>query len=270
MSNENGVILDDITNKFPQKARDTFIRDFRSRHLLVLNTLMPYLTTNTGTKNILDIGTGHGIIPLVLRHKGHNLNAVDIWKEWPPTETLSGTKESLLDRLHAYGIATHECNIDREALPFEDNSFDIVTFLHVIEHLRSSPRRALCEIHRVLRPGGILLLEGHNAAALKNRAKTLTGKSIYASLDMWFNDDYFFDHIREYTLSELKTMLNWSDFRVEKAILSNCLHTPLIRLFKHNPVKLAAFLIYLYMTAIVPGLRYEAVLVGRALGKAPE
>jgi SAM-dependent methyltransferase len=44
-----------------------------------------------------------------------------------------------------------------EELPFADSSFDIVTCLDVIEHIEDD-RRAVAEIVRVIRPGGLLVL----------------------------------------------------------------------------------------------------------------
>lgn len=44
-----------------------------------------------------------------------------------------------------------------ERLPFDDNEFDIVTLLAVLEHIEYE-QEILQEIHRVLRPGGKLLL----------------------------------------------------------------------------------------------------------------
>ncbi len=46
---------------------------------------------------------------------------------------------------------------DAAALPFEDNQFDIVTALDVIEHL-DDDLRALREMNRVLRPGGLAIV----------------------------------------------------------------------------------------------------------------
>lgn len=42
-------------------------------------------------------------------------------------------------------------------LPFDDGSFDTVLSTQVIEHV-VDPKRAVAEIHRVLRPGGVLIL----------------------------------------------------------------------------------------------------------------
>ncbi len=45
---------------------------------------------------------------------------------------------------------------DIYALPYRGGTFDLVVTADVLEHLRDLPR-ALSEIHRVLRPGGVLL-----------------------------------------------------------------------------------------------------------------
>jgi ubiquinone/menaquinone biosynthesis C-methylase UbiE len=47
-----------------------------------------------------------------------------------------------------------------EALPFEDGTFDTVVSLVVLCSVRD-PKRALAEVHRVLRPGGRLLFIEH-------------------------------------------------------------------------------------------------------------
>jgi SAM-dependent methyltransferase len=53
------------------------------------------------------------------------------------------------DRVDVWGDAT--------ALPFEDDSFDTVVSFHVLEHV-DDPWAAVREIHRVLRPGGHVVL----------------------------------------------------------------------------------------------------------------
>src|SRR5260370_42710223 len=49
------------------------------------------------------------------------------------------------------------CDLDRFPYPFRDNSFDAESAVHVIEHV-SDVIRAMEEFHRILRPGGRLLI----------------------------------------------------------------------------------------------------------------
>ena len=60
------------------------------------------------------------------------------------------------------GLSGHWLDLDSERLPFDSNSFDLVVFSEVMEHLRF-PQSALAEIHRVLRPEGSLVGSVPNA-----------------------------------------------------------------------------------------------------------
>ncbi len=51
-----------------------------------------------------------------------------------------------------------------ERLPFADERFDVVVSTQMLEHVQE-PGEVLGEIHRVLRPGGVLLLSTHGTAA---------------------------------------------------------------------------------------------------------
>ena len=56
------------------------------------------------------------------------------------------------------------------ALPYEDNSFERATCLDVLEHLTYEDQpKALRELHRVLKPGGELLISIPNLAHLQSR-----------------------------------------------------------------------------------------------------
>ncbi len=57
-----------------------------------------------------------------------------------------------------------------EALPFEDDSFDVLVLKHVVEHL-PHPEQALSEAGRVLVPGGALILSAPNLTSVARRWK---------------------------------------------------------------------------------------------------
>lgn len=67
-----------------------------------------------------------------------------------------GLDISVNRKLHDGKIALIKHDLS-QPLPFENNSFDAVTSLANLEHLEN-PDNILREIHRVLKPGGILLL----------------------------------------------------------------------------------------------------------------
>lgn len=62
---------------------------------------------------------------------------------------------------------------DVETFPLESESFDIVICWDVLEHLRH-PLRALDNLRRALRMGGLLVLAGPNALSLKGLSTWLT------------------------------------------------------------------------------------------------
>ena len=61
------------------------------------------------------------------------------------------------------------------ALPFEDGAFDLVIAMHMLYHLEN-PAAGIAEMHRVLRPGGLLAVTTigeNNLSALRDVARAL-------------------------------------------------------------------------------------------------
>jgi SAM-dependent methyltransferase len=71
------------------------------------------------------------------------------------------------------GGVIHELPLEEATLPAA--SFDLVSLLHVLEHV-PDPRATLTEAHRLLKPGGVLLLALPNAGSLEAK---LFGSSWY-------------------------------------------------------------------------------------------
>lgn len=76
------------------------------------------------------------------------------------------------DLLALADLQVDVADLNRDALPYADASFDLVTCTEVIEHLDHF-RLALREIHRVLRPGGVCILTTPNVLNLRSRLRYL-------------------------------------------------------------------------------------------------
>ena len=89
-----------------------------------------------------------------------------------------------------------------ETLPYESESFDLVTGLDVVEHLDDDVA-GLREMRRVLRTGGRMLL------------------FVPAFMFLWGVQDDVSHHRRRYTLPELKGKLQQAGMTVERASYAN-------------------------------------------------
>jgi ubiquinone/menaquinone biosynthesis C-methylase UbiE len=97
-------------------------------------------------RDVLEIGVGMGADHLQwAKASPRSLTGIDL-----TPRAIEITRA----RIDAYGLSsTLEC-ADAEHLPFPDNSFDIVYSWGVLHHSPDTPR-AISEVHRVLRPGGV-------------------------------------------------------------------------------------------------------------------
>ena len=107
---------------------------------------------------VLDVGCQLGALPVALSELGADVTGVDV-----DDALLEGARL----RARCYDATATFARAEAEALPFADASFDVVTFVDVIEHVRD-PRAAVKELSRVLKPGGTLYLFGPNRLSLAN------------------------------------------------------------------------------------------------------
>jgi SAM-dependent methyltransferase len=100
----------------------------------------------------LEIGSGTGYFSL-------NLLQLDLFEQLVATDISAGMLAELGRSAEALGLEVQTRATDAERLPFEDESFDLVFGHAVLHHLPNLPR-ALAELHRVLRPGGMIVFCG--------------------------------------------------------------------------------------------------------------
>jgi ubiquinone/menaquinone biosynthesis C-methylase UbiE len=120
------------------------------------------LGTNVEGKSMLDLGAGMGglSVAILLEYgdKGLRLQSMDYNLDYCHIASL---------RARRYGLSLPITVAAGEHLPYLDRAFDLITCLDVLEHVASTDE-VLREMHRVLKPGGIVLTTIPNRRAFRD------------------------------------------------------------------------------------------------------
>lgn len=138
---------------------------------------------------ILDAGCGEGVLVEEYHNQGFQIEGLDLNYE---SEIVR--RGSVLE------------------MPYQNASFDAVLFLDVFEHLGYADQpKALAEISRVLRPGGILIVSIPNLAHWNSRFRFFC----WGTLD---RSDTETNHIGERPYGENRKLLVDAGFLIEKTV----------------------------------------------------
>lgn len=169
---------------------------------------------NVGEKGyILDIGSWEGFFCSAVIKLGFSAAAID----WGNPLDEATWKE--------LGIEWRFCQVEADPIPFPDNHFIGVYMGQVLEHFTYSPRKPMEEIWRVLKPGGILVIDVPNVGELHNYYRLLRGKNILYDYKLHYIDTdkepvfykglpYWHRHNREFTTNELRVLAETCGFEV--------------------------------------------------------
>jgi len=158
---------------------------------------------------ILDIGCGDGSFST--RFKEYcKVFGIDI-------------SQNAVDLAKKAGISAYKADISCQELPFDNEYFDIVYMGDVIEHLLD-PDFAVCEVARVLRSNGVLVLSTPNLASWLNRLLLVVGLqplssevSTMKNFGRYGKQDITpVGHLRLFTYRALKEFLVYYQFSVLK------------------------------------------------------
>ena len=121
---------------------------------------------------LLDIGCAEGFFLEIAKKDGWEVFGIDI-------------SEYAIKALKKKGIKGHLGNLKNAK--FRNNTFDAVTIFQTIEH-DSNPVSLLKEIHRILKPGGMILLTtpGQKGLLINLLGKKWHGWQVEGHL-LWFN-----------------------------------------------------------------------------------
>lgn len=105
----------------------------------------------------------------------------------------------------------YSVDLETEALPVLDETFDVVLCCEVIEHMEVDPMFMMSEINRVLKPEGLLILTTPNITSSRALYKILRGEEPYFYMQ-YRHKPALYRHNYEYSVSSIKKVLKASGF----------------------------------------------------------
>ena len=152
---------------------------FKIRLLILKNLILKYVSIKKSLE-ILNAGAATGASSLMLKDFGE-VTSLEYDKD------CAVFLSSLLNE--------DVVNASLTDLPFSDNSFDLVCAFDVIEHIEDD-KKALNEVFRVLKPGGILFL------------------TVPAFEILWSKHDVINMHYRRYNAKALRILVSITGFKI--------------------------------------------------------
>jgi len=148
---------------------------------------------------LLDYGSYFGNTALMFRALGFDVHAVDAYDDY---RGLLDGPEALLRESGVLVRSFADVGADLHSLAAD--TFDVIVCLGVIEHIPHTPRLFVEGLNRVLRRGGVLLLDTPNLAYLYKRRQLERGESVWPPLSaQYYTEPPYEGHHREYTADEL-------------------------------------------------------------------
>lgn len=161
---------------------------------LILGKILEKYVGGKKDLRILDAGCGTGRTMEDLRQYGEVVGL-----DFSP-DALTFCRERGLKSLYQADLS--------EKLPFADKSFDLITCLDVLEHVKKD-KVAMSEFYRILRKGGSLVL------------------TVPAHPRLWSYWDEIIEHQRRYTKVSLENKLEKAGFEIKKISSTNFFIFPL-------------------------------------------
>ena len=199
--------LDQIRAGNPWYISDQFRSQFsrRGHRRIITNRWMSFASMiiswraieRTSEIQVLDAGCGDGLNLLGLTNLSHShniplsLDGVD----YNPVRLQRARVNAPAATIHCASLLN---------LPFEDSKYDVVLCSHVLEHIPEC-RKALAELNRVLRPGGLLLTAVPNEGCLMARLRNNLFQTLISSTT---------DHVHFFTERSFSTLLIQSGFDI--------------------------------------------------------
>jgi SAM-dependent methyltransferase len=187
--------------------RDSEVEYMRA-HKYRFREILRGIPNSSDSISILDIGTTPNTLIIKYLHPNYKISTLDI-------------TNLLAERCISRGIEFKVCNLNSDPIPFENDSFDVVIFTEVLEHLLRHPSEVLVDINRVMRSGAKLIFSVPSIATLVNRVRLLIGISPLPRLEDQIRPldkpgAHGHGTLREYTMKEAIALLESCGFSISR------------------------------------------------------
>jgi glycosyltransferase involved in cell wall biosynthesis/SAM-dependent methyltransferase len=182
-------------------------RDYFNGHRERLVRTLQLIPPATGAESILEIGCYMQITPVLAKSLEYSrVRGCHLGKAGTSHQSSAMSSDG----------ETFECTIDlfdaeTDPFPYPDLSFSTVVCGEVLEHLEHDPVHMMMEIHRILKPEGILVLTTPNIVSQRAVANVLKGTHP-ASFNRYTRPQpggiHPPGHSREYTPDEIRLLLS--------------------------------------------------------------
>jgi len=154
-----------VPDEMPDLLRYWYLGSRSRRHMVLRRFREVDVELEAGHGSVLDIGSAWGYNVMALGKLGRPVVGMDLVEEQFPV----GRRVAKANNVDFTVLGG-----DAASLPFADASFRNITMVETFEHVFETGRsKVLSECHRVLEPGGMLVLSTPNHGSLVERMKRL-------------------------------------------------------------------------------------------------
>ncbi|WP_113913664.1 glycosyltransferase [Roseovarius dicentrarchi] len=179
---------------------DTGLASYLDTHWTRFMTTLNQLE-GVNVSSALDVGV---FPPLVFQMLlANRFPKVEMHGLWEGPEPYRQTVRARDNKFQSFDITLKAANGERDPWPYQDNSFDLVTGMEILEHLALDPYFFFTEAARVLKPGGHLLITTPNVVSHRGVWKALCGIAPYSFGIFVPSGGAYGRHNREYAPQEL-------------------------------------------------------------------
>ena len=149
---DNKSYYDEFSDWYENERHDGY-------HRLIDDLQVDLLWPHIQNQEVLEVGCGTGLLLERIAEGARRAQGIDI-------------SPGMLELARQRGLSVDEGSAT--ALPYEDESFDVVYSFKVLAHVRDI-ETAVAECRRVVKPGGWLFLEFYNPQSVRYLVKRLAG-----------------------------------------------------------------------------------------------